>query len=323
MERFVYSETTRNIRVSVIPEYLAEHSDPNQGAYAFSYVVKIENLGLETVQLLRRHWVVLSAGSPYTEVRGDGVVGEQPVLGCGDVYQYTSSSVIKDPMGAMFGSYSFRGEGEEEQDDVVRAGKQSARFDRRKREGMRDDLIQDVVRSGWIVHIRGCRGRGRHRRSRGASAWPCSEGNAGLSGATLNHSDIGGYTSFALPVFSMVRSEELLMRWMELNAFTTVFRTHEGNQRENNVHVDDTPQTRAAFAKNARLFKSLFEYRKKAITEAAVDGWPVVRPMWLEFPLELEVLTNHRKFMLGSDILVAPVLEPGKTTVDVFLPKGR
>ncbi len=114
MERFVYSETTRNIRVSVIPEYLAEHSDPNQGAYAFSYAVKIENLGLETVQLLRRHWVVLSAGSPYTEVRGDGVVGEQPVLGCGDVYQYTSSSVIKDPMGAMFGSYSFRGEGEEE-----------------------------------------------------------------------------------------------------------------------------------------------------------------------------------------------------------------
>lgn len=147
--------------------------------------------------------------------------------------------------------------------------------------------------------------------------------SAGLSGATLNHSDIGGYTSFALPFFSMVRSEELLVRWMELNAFTTVFRTHEGNQRESNVQVYDTPQTRAAFAKNAQLFKSLFEYRKKAIAEAAAYGWPVVRPMWLEFPQELEMLTNHRQFMLGSQILVAPVLEPGKTNVDVFLPKGR
>ena len=147
--------------------------------------------------------------------------------------------------------------------------------------------------------------------------------SSGLSGATLNHSDIGGYTSFALPVFSLVRSEELLIRWMELNAFTAVFRTHEGNQRENNVQVYDTRQTRAAFAKNAQLFKSLFAYRKKAIAEAAVEGWPVVRPMWLEFPGETEVLTNHRQFMLGSEILVAPVLEPGKTTVDVFLPKGR
>ena len=114
MERFTYSETTRNIRVSVIPEFLEEHSEPVNGSYAFSYTVKIENLGLETVQLLRRHWVVNSAGVPYTEVRGDGVVGEQPVLGCGDTYQYTSSSVIKDPMGSMLGSYSFRGEGEEE-----------------------------------------------------------------------------------------------------------------------------------------------------------------------------------------------------------------
>lgn len=107
---FTYSEITRNIRVSVIPTYSAEHSDPDRGVYVFSYTVTIENFGLDSVQLVRRHWYVVSGGALYTEVSGDGVVGEQPVLGCGEVYEYTSSSVIKDPVGSMYGNYTFLAE---------------------------------------------------------------------------------------------------------------------------------------------------------------------------------------------------------------------
>lgn len=111
--RFVnpaYSETTRNIRVSVSPEYIEEHSDPTRGVYVYAYTVRIENFGLDTVQLMRRRWTVMSGGALYTEVAGDGVVGEQPVLECGDSYEYTSSSVIKDSIGSMLGAYTFHTE---------------------------------------------------------------------------------------------------------------------------------------------------------------------------------------------------------------------
>jgi len=147
--------------------------------------------------------------------------------------------------------------------------------------------------------------------------------SSGLSGVSFNHSDIGGYTSFSLPLFSQLRSEELLMRWMELNVFSAVFRTHEGNQPENNVQVYSTPRLREAFDKNVKLFSRLFSYRLKLIREASESGWPVVRPMWLEFPEESETLTNHRQFMLGDEILVAPVLDPGMTSVRAFFPKGK
>jgi len=107
---FTYSEITRNIRVSVRPQFLDEHSEPERGVYVFAYTITVENFGLETVQLLRRHWVVNSGSALYTEVRGDGVVGEQPVLACGDSFTYTSTSMIKDPVGSMQGNYLFQAE---------------------------------------------------------------------------------------------------------------------------------------------------------------------------------------------------------------------
>ncbi|MCC6954749.1 MAG: Co2+/Mg2+ efflux protein ApaG [Deltaproteobacteria bacterium] len=107
---FTYSEITRNVRVSVRPQYLDDHSDPDRGVFVFAYSVTVENFGLETVQLLRRHWVVNSGGGLYTEVKGDGVVGEQPVLACGDSFTYTSTSMIKDPVGSMYGTYMFQSE---------------------------------------------------------------------------------------------------------------------------------------------------------------------------------------------------------------------
>jgi alpha-glucosidase len=147
--------------------------------------------------------------------------------------------------------------------------------------------------------------------------------SSGLSGMAFNHSDVGGYTAISLPGLSYRRSEELLMRWMEFSAFTCVFRTHEGSQPENNVQVYSNESIRQSFARNAAIFQSLFNYRKRLIREATEEGWPVVRTMWLEFPGESSVWTNQRQFMLGDEILVAPVLEPGQTAVRVFLPKGR
>ena len=102
------SEITNHVRVTVCPEFLEEHSEPSKHNYAFAYTVTIENLGEQSVQLLRRHWIVNSGGAEYMQVKGDGVVGEQPMLESGDGFRYSSGTVIKDPVGSMHGWYTFR-----------------------------------------------------------------------------------------------------------------------------------------------------------------------------------------------------------------------
>ncbi len=110
LEDAIYSQVTRNIRVSVHPEYLADQSEPIRATYAFQYTVTIENFGAETVQLLSRHWRINSGGAEYMQVKGDGVVGEQPTLEMSHGFRYTSGTVIKDPVGSMHGTYTFRSE---------------------------------------------------------------------------------------------------------------------------------------------------------------------------------------------------------------------
>ncbi|MCB0360336.1 MAG: Co2+/Mg2+ efflux protein ApaG [Bdellovibrionales bacterium] len=102
-----YREMTDDIVVTVEPSYIEKQSDPSNGIYAFCYSVRLENLGPHSVQLLSRHWIVHSGGEQYTEILGDGVVGEQPVLHAGDMYSYSSWTVISDPIGEMYGSYTF------------------------------------------------------------------------------------------------------------------------------------------------------------------------------------------------------------------------
>ena len=145
----------------------------------------------------------------------------------------------------------------------------------------------------------------------------------GMSGISLNHSDVGGYTSLKRFGLSYLRTKELFIRWMELNAFSPVFRTHEGNLPDESLQIYNDPEIWDAFVKNSKLFASLFEYRKKLIKESAEKGWPVMRPMWFEFPDEKETLKNDDQFMMGSEILVAPVMQPGKESVHVFFPKGQ
>lgn len=96
---------TRGIRVSVETKYLPEQSDPPSGRYVFAYTVTITNEGRETVQLKTRHWIITDAGGHVEEVRGEGVVGEKPVLEPKQVHRYTSGCVLKTPWGTMNGSY--------------------------------------------------------------------------------------------------------------------------------------------------------------------------------------------------------------------------
>ena len=103
----MYTQTTREIRISVFPEYLPEQSDVEGGRYAFSYSITIENMSSDTVQLINRHWRIYSGGKQYGDVKGDGVVGLQPIIGSGDRFEYTSGAAIKDPEGAMQGVYTF------------------------------------------------------------------------------------------------------------------------------------------------------------------------------------------------------------------------
>lgn len=96
-----------SIKVEPTPFYLADQSDPASEQYVFAYRIRIENTGEATVQLLSRHWIITDAEGKVEEVRGPGVVGEQPTLAPGEAYEYTSGSHFKTPVGTMQGSYQF------------------------------------------------------------------------------------------------------------------------------------------------------------------------------------------------------------------------
>jgi ApaG protein len=106
----MYSETTRAIKVTVRPFYLEQHSSPAESRYVWAYHVRIENTGSETVQLRNRHWRITDAMGRLQEVRGPGVVGEQPLLGPGQSFEYTSSCPLPTPSGFMVGDYEMETE---------------------------------------------------------------------------------------------------------------------------------------------------------------------------------------------------------------------
>jgi ApaG protein len=96
-----FTETTASVTVSVEPFPILEESRPDDGVFVFAYSVRIENNSSETIQLIERHWLIESAGEQTGEVSGPGVVGVQPTLSPGEQFEYTSSTVIKDPVGSM------------------------------------------------------------------------------------------------------------------------------------------------------------------------------------------------------------------------------
>src|SRR5919204_2338320 len=96
---------THKIRVEVDTSYLAEQSDPKERRYVFSYTITIRNEGSVPARLLTRHWIITDSNGKVQEVRGDGVVGEQPHLKPGQGFRYSSGAVLETPVGAMQGSY--------------------------------------------------------------------------------------------------------------------------------------------------------------------------------------------------------------------------
>ena len=96
-----------DVSVTVLPQYLPEQSDETAGRFVFAYHVTIVNTGSVTAQLLNRHWIISEGDGREQEVRGQGVIGEQPTLNPGEGFEYVSGVALSSPVGTMRGSYQF------------------------------------------------------------------------------------------------------------------------------------------------------------------------------------------------------------------------
>lgn len=142
--------------------------------------------------------------------------------------------------------------------------------------------------------------------------------SAGLVGNAYSHSDVGGYTS----LHGNIRTEELMHRWFELGAFTPVMRTHEGNRPDDNLQIDSTPDLLAGFARWSRVHAALAPLVRHLCDEAAATGLPAQRALFLHYPNDRETFNIQDQYLYGADLLIAPVIEEGVVTRNVYLPEG-
>ena len=140
----------------------------------------------------------------------------------------------------------------------------------------------------------------------------------GMSGFGLHSCDIGGYTT----LFYLKRDEELLKRWIEFAAFTPVMRTHEGNRPDNNVQVYDSLELIKAAARMTAVHDALTPYLRAAMEENETRGLPVMRPLFFAEDVPEAWRRENYSYLLGEELLVAPVVEPGAQTRTLWLPKG-
>lgn len=115
----MYSQTTNLIKVTVLPEYQEDMSLPGNRIYVWSYTVNIENFGTETIQLLNRHWRIIDATGHIDEIKGKGVVGQQPVIRQKEAFEYTSQTYLTTHSGIMMGTYEVLAEESRAIFDVV------------------------------------------------------------------------------------------------------------------------------------------------------------------------------------------------------------
>jgi alpha-glucosidase len=141
--------------------------------------------------------------------------------------------------------------------------------------------------------------------------------SAGLVGNRFHHSDIGGFTS----LYGLVRTPELLRRWIEMAAFTPVMRTHEGNRPRQNLQIDGDETVLAEFCRFTRVHAALAPYLHAVAAEAAT-GLPAQRPLFLHFPNDPDAAGVEDQYLLGPDLLVAPVHAAGADRWEVCLPAG-
>ncbi len=105
----MYRATTNGIQITVVPAFMAEQSAPQNGRYFWSYTIEIANIGDEVVTLRSRYWKITDGNGQVREVRGEGVVGEQPVIAPGSSFTYTSGCPLETPQGIMVGAYVMEG----------------------------------------------------------------------------------------------------------------------------------------------------------------------------------------------------------------------
>jgi alpha-glucosidase len=151
----------------------------------------------------------------------------------------------------------------------------------------------------------------------------CAMVTSGLSGISINHTDIGGYTTVDNALLKVKRDEELLKRWIEFAAFTPVYRTHEGLKPESNVQIYSSDSILRFFARFGRIHWGLRDYFKELNKESASQGIPIVRALLLEFPNDTLTYSIKDQFMLGPDLLVAPVITRGAVSRSVYFPEGQ
>jgi len=137
----------------------------------------------------------------------------------------------------------------------------------------------------------------------------------GVSGCGLSHSDVGGFSTF----IHVKRSPELMARWAEFCAFTPLFRSHEGIRPGNNAQFDHNDELLAQYTKMARVHKALKPYLQAAEQENTQRGVPVMRPLFFYYNAPRD-MTECYQYLLGRDILVAPVFLPGVSEQEVHLP---
>ena len=146
----------------------------------------------------------------------------------------------------------------------------------------------------------------------------CAALSAGMSGCGLSHSDIGGYTS----MYEKVRTKELFLRWAEMNVFTPVMRTHEGNRPDTNFQFYDDEDCMEKLARLVDIHVRLAPLLKELVAENAAKGIPVQRPLFLHNEEDETCYSIQFEYLLGPDVLVAPVWQEGKEEWEVYLPEG-
>ena len=147
----------------------------------------------------------------------------------------------------------------------------------------------------------------------------CAALSSGMSGCGLHTSDVGGYTT----LFHMRRTKELLLRWTEFAAFTPVLRTHEGNRPGDNWQFDSDAETMRFFARFSRLHTALLPYLRTLARTCSETGLPVMRALALAYPADAQAAAVQDAFLLGSELLAAPVYEEGAVSRRVYLPAGE
>jgi alpha-D-xyloside xylohydrolase len=141
----------------------------------------------------------------------------------------------------------------------------------------------------------------------------------GISGAPFWGSDIGGYLDGGLP---QAQQEELWMRWLEFGAFSPIMRDQLGNRGYGAIYLWSNVRTETAFRFYAQLHQSLFPYLYAAARTAHLTGFPIMRHLFLAYPRDPKVYGLNDEYLLGPDLLVAPVITPGAITRQVYLPTG-